>query len=77
MPVFVEPITCPPSAKVTDFTFFVELATTSSRTVLRRHAPDPGKSHVTAGRLTTVIFTGLKFVFGRTFTPIVLTFFAS
>src|SRR5712692_8163046 len=77
VPVFAEPITCLPSANVTDFTFFVELATTSSRTALRRHVPDSGASQVTAGCVTTTIFAGLKFVFGRMFVPIVLTFFVS
>ena len=36
-----------------------------------------GTTHVSAGPVTTSSFTPLKVVFGRTFVPIVLTFFVS
>ena len=63
--------------KTTFFSAFVDPATTTSRVVARRHAFLPGTSHVTVGFFTTAIFAPRKFVFGRTFAPIVLTFFAS
>src|SRR4029453_15185804 len=63
--------------KAADVSFFVELATTASRVVVRRQALCFGTSHVTGGLFATAILTGLKFVFGSTFAPTVFTFFVS
>ena len=52
---FREPIFFVPSRKADDVSFFVELATTASRVVVRRQAFCFGTSHVTVGLLTTAL----------------------